>query len=337
MSSSYCCTLEDVTSAMTRIRPYVDKTPMMTSSTLNKMSGHKIFLKTENFQKTGSFKIRGATNAVLKIKQDLPDVNCVVCDSSGNHGQALARAAQTSGLKCYVVMPENSPKCKIDAVKGYGANVVLCEASEEARKRGADDVIKQHGGVYVSSSQTFDVIRGQGTLGLEIIEQNPECDVIVAAVAGGGMISGIATAVKGVNSSVKVIAAEPELANDCYISKKTGVLTPNPTFPNTIADGVKVSVGENTWPMIRDLIDDVITVSEDEIKHATLLVWERCKLVIEPTAGVAVAAVLSENFNKTLSKLFPNSEPKNVTVVLCGGNVDFGVLPELLNCAQDLG
>lgn len=206
---------------------------------------------------------------------------------------------------------------------------MLCEPSEKGRKDGAENVCAKHNGAYISASQHPDVIAGQGTIAMEILEQNPDIDVIVAAVGGGGMISGIATAIKETKPNVKIIAAEPELANDCYVSKKSGILTPNKTFPATIADGVKVSVGENTWPMVRDLVDDVIIVSEEEIKKATLLTMERCKLVVEPTAGVAVAAVLSEKLNGCLRKLFGEDSPKIITVVLCGGNIDFSVFSKL--------
>lgn len=319
--TKYCCSYDDVVSAMKRIRPHVHLTPLMTSSTLDVMSGRKIFLKTENFQKTGSFKIRGATNAVLKIKENFPDVDCVVTNSSGNHGQALAKAASVGGFKCHIVMPETSPKCKIDAVRGHGANVVLCAPTEDAREQGTQQLLEEFGGKYVNGSQEPDVIAGGGTIGIEMMEQCPNADVIVAAVGGGGMISGISLAVKSINPNVKVIAAEPEIADDCYVSKKTGVRTPNAAYPDTIADGVKVSIGPNTWPIVRDFVDDVITVSEDEIKLATLLVWERCKLVIEPTAGVAVAAVLSDKFQSV--------QGKNVVVLLCGGNVDMKSISSL--------
>lgn len=327
----YCCNLTGIKSAMGRIRPYVHKTSLMTSQTMDKMTGHKIFLKTENLQKTGSFKFRGAMNAVLKVKDDSPRTNCVVTDSSGNHGQALAHAAQNAGLDCYVVMPDNSARCKMDSVRGYEATVLLCEPSEKGRKDGAKKACEKYNGVYVSASQHPDVIAGQGTIGMEILEQNPDIDVIVAAVGGGGMISGIATAIKELKPSVKIIGAEPELANDCFLSKKSGVLTQNKTFPVTIADGVKVSVGENTWPMVRDLVDEVITVSEEEIKKATLLTMERCKLVIEPTAGVAVATVLSSKFNGCLRKLFGDDSPKMIAVVLCGGNIDFSAFSKLIS------
>ena len=208
---------------------------------------------------------------------------------------------------------------------------MMCEPSEKARNEGADRLVNERNGVYISSSQHPDVIAGQGTMGLEILEQNPDVEVIIAAVGGGGMISGIATAIKDMKPKVKVVAAEPEMANDCYISKQSGILTPNPAFPKTIADGVKVSVGINAWPMVRDLVDDVITVSENEIKSATLLIWERCKLVVEPTAGVPVAAALSKKFDHSLTKLFGNAEKRNVVVVLCGGNIDFNTFSKLLS------
>lgn len=207
--------------------------------------------------------------------------------------------------------------------------MLFCEPSEKGRKDGAKAACEKQNGAYISASQHPDVIAGQGTIGIEIFEQNPDIDVIIAAVGGGGMISGIATAIKEMKPDVKIIGAEPELANDCFLSKKSGVLTKNKTFPVTIADGVKVSVGETAWPMVRDLVDDVITVSEDEIKNATLLTMERCKLVIEPTAGVAVAAVLSTKLGDCLRRLFGEDSSRTIAVVLYGGNIDFSVLSKL--------
>ncbi|KFP21188.1 Serine racemase, partial [Egretta garzetta] len=257
-----------------------------------------------------SFQIRGALNAVRSLVEEgeragrgLP--RAVVTHSSGNHGQALACAAREEGIPAYIVVPWTAPRCKQDAIRTYGGTLVPCEPTDEVR---------------VHPNQELAVIAGQGTIALEVLEQAPEVNAVVVPVGGGGMIAGIAVAIKALRPDVKVFAAEPCKADDCYQSKARGELTPNLHPPDTIADAVKTSIGPNTWPIIRDLVDDVLTVSEEEIKRATRLVWERMKLLIEPTAGVGVAAVLSEQFQAV------PREVENVCIVLCGGNVDLSSL-----------
>ncbi|XP_078494737.1 serine racemase-like [Ciona intestinalis] len=323
---SHCINFNDVKAAYEIIKPFIHQTPLMQCSAISKLAGCNIFLKTENFQKTGSFKIRGATNALSHVsKKD--SVKCVVTHSSGNHGQAVAKAAHSFGIPAYIVMPTTSPQCKKDAVKSYGGIVIECKPTEEDRVKMAETVLAEKGGTFIHASQTPQVMAGQGTLAMEMLEQNPDLDAIVAPVGGGGMISGIAVAAKALKPSIKVYAAEPEEANDCYLSKINGYRTPLKKTPVTIADGVKVTIGENAWPIIRDLVDDVITVSEEEIKQATVLVWERAKLVIEPTSGVGVAAVIG---NKLLSAKGFDSSVKNIGLVLCGGNVDLCSIAKLL-------
>ncbi|KFQ83759.1 Serine racemase, partial [Phoenicopterus ruber ruber] len=262
-----------------------------------------------------SFQIRGALNAVRSLVEEseragggLPQA--VVTHSSGNHGQALACAAQAEGIPAYVVVPRTAPRCKQDAIRTYGATLVPCEPSDKER----------NGGVMVHPNQELAVMAGQGTIALEVLEQAPEINAVVVPVGGGGMIAGIAVAIKALRPDVKVFAAEPRNADDCYQSKVRGELTPNLHPADTIADAVKTNIGPNTWPIIRDLVDDVLTVSEEEIKRATRLVWERMKLLIEPTAGVGVAAVLSEQFQAV------PRDVENVCIVLCGGNVDLSSL-----------
>ncbi|XP_048475694.1 serine racemase isoform X2 [Rhincodon typus] len=301
----------------------VHQTPVLTNSTLDKRADRKIFLKCELFQKTGSFKIRGALNAVSSLsarRQNGEDVRAVVTHSSGNHGQALALAAQMQGIPSYVVVPRNAPACKKAAILEYGAQIVECEPSDQSRTETVSKVIMETQGILIHSNQDPLVIAGQGTIGLEILQQVPDVQAVVVPVGGGGMISGIAVAIKTQRPQVKIYAAEPENADDCYRSKQCGCLTPNASPPVTVADGVKTSIGEKTWPIIRDLVDDVFTVSEEEIKQATRLMWERAKLVIEPTAGLGVAVVLSRRFRDLPGNLH------NVCVVLCGGNVDLDSL-----------
>ncbi|XP_030818794.1 serine racemase isoform X1 [Camarhynchus parvulus] len=265
--------------------------------------------------------IRGALNAVRSLVEErqrtgreLP--RAVVTHSSGNHGQALACAAQAEGIPAYIVVPRSAPQCKQDAIRAYGATLVPCDPSDKSRAETASRVVQETGGVLVHPNQELAVIAGQGTIALEVLEQAPQVNAVVVPVGGGGMVAGIAVTIKALRPDVKVFAAEPSNVDDCYQSKVRGELTPNLHPRDTIADAVKTSIGPNTWPIIRDLVDDVLTVSEEEIKRATWLVWERMKLLIEPTAGVGLAAVLSEQFQAV------PRDVQNVCIVLCGGNVD---------------
>ncbi|XP_075024843.1 serine racemase isoform X3 [Calonectris borealis] len=292
--------LADVRAAEGRLRGRVHRTPLLTSGGLDRLAGRRLLFKCELFQRTGSFKIRGALNAVRNLVEEsqcagggLP--RAVVTHSSGNHGQALACAAQGEGIPAYVVVPRTAPRCKQAAIRTYGAMLVPCEPSDQSRAETAARIVQETGGVMVHPNQDLAVMAGQGTIALEVLEQ-------------------------ALRPDVKVFAAEPRNADDCYQSKVRGELTPNLHPPDTIADAVKTSIGPNTWPIIRDLVDEVLTVSEEEIKRATQLVWERMKLLIEPTAGVGVAAVLSEQFQAV------PRDVENVCIVLCGGNVDLSSL-----------
>ncbi|XP_003770169.2 serine racemase isoform X1 [Sarcophilus harrisii] len=319
MCSQYCISIADVKKACSEIKDLIHVTPILTSSILDQLAGRKLFFKCELFQKTGSFKIRGAFNAIRSLTSntsgDRKKPKAVVTHSSGNHGQALSYAARLEGIPAYIVVPRTAPSCKKSAIRGYGATLVDCEPSDESRKMVAARIVKQTEGIMVHPNQCPAVMAGQGTIALEVLEQVPKVDALVVPVGGGGMISGIAVTIKALRPEVKVYAAEPCNADDCFQSKLKGELTPNPSPPDTIADGVKSSIGPYSWPIIRDLVDEVFTVTEDEIKHATQLVWERMKLLIEPTAAVGVAAVLGEQFQKMPAL-------QNVCVVLSGGNVD---------------
>ncbi|NXQ80531.1 SRR racemase, partial [Nyctibius grandis] len=301
------------------------RTPLLTSAGLDRLAGRRLLFKCELLQRTGSFKIRGALNAVRSLVEESERAGgerprAVVTHSSGNHGQALACAAQAEGIPAYIVVPRTAPRCKQVAICAYGATLVPCEPSDESRAETAARVVQETGGVLVHPNQEPAVMAGQGTIALASPEQAPEVNAVVVPVGGGGMIAGMAVAIKALRPDVKVFAAEPCNADDCYQSKLRGELTPNLHPPDTIADAVKTSIGPNTWPIIRDLVDDVLTVSEEEIKRATRLVWERMKLLIEPTAGVGVAAVLSERFQAV------PRDVENVCIVLCGGNVDLSSL-----------
>ncbi len=306
-------TLDDVRAAAVRIAPYANRTPVMTSATLDEMSGRALFFKCELFQKVGAFKFRGACNAVMKLPDDVA-ARGVVTHSSGNHAQALALAAKLRGIPAHIVMPTNAPPVKRRAVEGYGAIVHPCDPTQAAREQGAARVVAETGGTLIAPYDHPDVIAGQGTIALELLEQVPDLDAVIVPVGGGGMISGIAIAMHGAASAVRVIGAEPAGADDAARSKASGQWQPQ-TNPETVADGLRTSLGELTWPVVRDLVERIVTVDEPAIVAAMRLVWERMKLVIEPSAAVGVAVALSDAF-RALGGL------ERVAVVLCGGNVD---------------
>ncbi|XP_022101134.1 serine racemase-like [Acanthaster planci] len=312
-------TIDDVRRAEQRIKSYISRTPVMTSRRMDAKAGCKLFFKCELFQRTGSFKFRGALNFLSKLAEKSKDgsLPCVTTHSSGNFAQALALASSLLNFKAYVVMPSIAPLCKQDAVKEYGAELILCTPTEQGRIAAKDEVVKSTGAIYAPSSQHHDIMAGQGTMFLEMFEQvDKKLDAVIVPVAGGGMISGILIAAKTLQPEIKVIAAEPELADDLYQSMKAKRHIRLDHYPDTIADGLRVSVGDVAWPIVRDLVDDVITVTEDEIKESTKLVWQCMKLCIEPSAGVGVAAVMSDKFKAA----FPDI--KNVGIILCGGNID---------------
>ncbi|KAE8622244.1 hypothetical protein XENTR_v10005158 [Xenopus tropicalis] len=314
MSAKYCITLKDVQDAQANIQGLIHTTPIITSSSLNALAGRKLFFKCELLQKTGSFKIRGALNAVKNLPANEPVA--VVTHSSGNHGQALALAAQMRGIPAHVVVPRTAASCKKAAISAYGAQIIECEPNDKSRTEVAAQTVNDVGGILVHPNQDPAVIAGQGTIALEVLQQVPEIEALVVPVGGGGMLAGITIAAKAIKPEVKIFAAEPLNADDCYRSKINGQLTPNLKPPTTIADSVKTSIGPNTWPIIRDLVDDVLVISEEEIKAATRLVWERLKLLIEPTAGLGLAAVLTTHFQEVAGNI------QNIGVVLCGGNID---------------
>jgi threonine dehydratase/serine racemase len=277
-----------------------------------------LFFKCENLQKAGAFKFRGASNAVLKLSAEVA-VRGVVTHSSGNHAQALALAAKLRGIPAHIVMPRTAAAVKRRAVLEYGARVIDCEPNLSARESTAAAVLAETGGTLIHPYNNADIIAGQGTVALELCEQVPGLDAVVAPVGGGGLVAGICAALRELAPAMRIFAAEPKGADDASRSKAAGTLIPQ-TSPNTIADGLLTSLGELTWPLVRDRVERVITVSEEEIVDAMRLMWERAKLLIEPSSAVAVAVVLSEEFRK-----LPGLG--RVGIVLSGGNADLDRLP----------
>ncbi len=316
--TDYAVDISAVREAAKRIEPYVHHTPVMTSRSLDEQAGRALFFKCENLQKVGAFKMRGAANAVMKLADDVA-ARGVVTHSSGNFAQALALAAQLRGIAAHIVMPRTAPSVKRAAVEGYGATIYPCEPTLQARETTAAQVIEQTGGTLLHPFNHPDVIAGQGTCGLELLDEVPDLDAIIAPIGGGGLMSGICIAARGLNPTIRLFAAEPAGADDAARSMAAGELIPQ-TNPNTIADGLLTSLGDLTWPIVRDHVERVVVVDDEAIIAAMRMVWQRMKLIIEPSAATAVAAVLSEEF-RSIDGL------KRVGIVLSGGNVDLDSLP----------
>ena len=309
-------TLADIKAAHARIKPFVHKTPVMTSSLLNEHFNCELFFKCENFQKVGAFKFRGATNAVLSLTEEEKSKG-VVTHSSGNHAAALALAARMNGVKAHIVMPENAPVVKKNAVAGYGAEITFCKPTQQAREENTSMIIERTGATLVHPYDNFNVICGQGTAALELLEEVNNLDIVVAPVGGGGLLSGTSTCVKGIDGNIRVVAAEPLNANDAYISFTTGNIAPS-VNPLTVADGLLTSLSELTFAVIKKNVDEIITVKEETIIECMLLVWERMKIIIEPSSAT-VLAIIKENPEKFRGK--------KTGLIISGGNVDFRKLP----------
>ncbi|MCS7061359.1 MAG: pyridoxal-phosphate dependent enzyme [Anaerolineae bacterium] len=308
--------IEDVKKAKEQIKGYIHRTPVMTSQTLNKMTGRKLFFKCENFQKTSSFKIRGATNAVLSLSQTEASRG-VATHSSGNHAAALAQAARWRNIPAYVVMPNTAPQVKQAAVAGYGAQITFCEPTLAAREAGLREVIACTGATEIHPYDDYRVIAGQGTAALELLENNPDLDTVLTPVGGGGLLSGTAIVATAMLPHIQVIGVEPQAADDAYRSLQAGHrIEAGPT--NTVADGLRTSLGYKTFPIIQHLVSEIITVSEEEIVQAMRFVWERMKIIIEASSAVPVAALLSGRLH---------TSRRRVGVILSGGNVDLKQLP----------
>jgi threonine dehydratase len=309
-------TLDDIRTAAQRIKPYIHRTPILTNESLNRRTGAQVFLKCENLQKVGAFKFRGACNAVFSL-DDEEATQGVSTHSSGNHAQALALAAKLRGIPAYIVMPQNAPKVKKEAVAGYGGQITYCEPTLEARESTLAKIAEVTGSTVVHPYDNEHVIAGQGTAILELLEEISDLDMIITPVGGGGLISGAAIVATGIRNGIRVIAAEPEMADDAYRSMQAGEIIPS-TNPKTIADGLLTSLGKITFPIIRGHVEQVITVSEPAIIEAMKFIWERAKIIIEPSAAVAVAVLWEGKID--LSRL-------KVGVILSGGNVDLEKLP----------
>ncbi len=309
-------TLTDIQQAAERIKPYAHRTPVLTNESLNQRLGTQVYLKCENLQKVGAFKFRGACNAVYSLS-DEEAARGVCTHSSGNHAQALALAARMHGIPAYIVMPKNAPQVKKDAVAGYGGIITFCEPTLEARESTLAKVVAETGAKIVHPYNDERVIAGQGTATLELLDSVPNLDVILAPVGGGGLLSGTSIAAKGIKSTIRVIAGEPENADDAYRSMKEGRIIPS-VHPKTIADGLLTSLGTLTFPVIRQNVEQVITVSEQGIIDAMKFIWERAKIVIEPSAAVPVGVLWEKKIDLHGLK---------VGVILSGGNVDLNKLP----------
>jgi len=308
-------TLKDIHEAAQRIKPYIHRTPVLTNQSLNQKVGANVFMKCENLQKVGAFKFRGASNAVWSLTDE--EAKLGVCThSSGNHAQALALAAKMRGIPAYIVMPNNAPQVKKDAVAGYGGQITFCEPTLEARESNLEKIKNETGANLVHPYNDERVIVGQGTATLELLEEIPDLDVVIAPIGGGGLISGTAIAATETKRRIQVIGAEPEKADDAFRSMKEGKIIPSEN-PNTIADGLLTSLGILTFPIIQERVEQVVTVSEASIIESMKFVWERAKIVIEPSAATVIAVLCEKKID--LSGL-------NVGVILSGGNVDLGKL-----------
>lgn len=309
-------TFSDIKRAHQRISNYTIETPVMTSANLDEHVGCHVFFKCENFQKVGAFKMRGAANKIFAYRPE-ERLNGFACHSSGNHGQAVALASKLAGTKAYVVMPKNSTKAKIAAVVDYGAKVILCEPNDEARANACDKIVEETGAVLVHPFNDYNIIAGQATAAKELIEQTEDLDAIMVPVGGGGLAAGTALISHYIDPPLEVFLSEPEEVDDTFQSLKAGKIIPNKTA-NTIADGLKTTIGAKNFEILKEHADGCFTVSEKEIIAAMRLIYERMKIVIEPSCAVPFAALIA---NK---KKF---EGKNVGIILTGGNVDLAKLP----------
>jgi threonine dehydratase len=309
-------TLKDIEAAHERIRPLIHRTPVFTNSSLNKLSGAELYFKCDNFQKVGSFKIRGATNTVEQLT--IEELNRgVATTSSGNHGAALSMAVTRRGGKTKVVMPNNTPEIKVNNVERNGGEVVWCEPEQESRESVLKELIEKTGAVVVHPYNDERIMAGQGTCAKELLEDYPDLDTIVSPVSGGGLLSGTLLSSKALKANIQVFGAEPVEADDAYRSLKLGKIVPNETI-NTICDGLRAQIGTLTFPVIADLVDDIITVTEEEIIDSMRMIWERLKMIVEPSSSITLGAILKnkDRFNG-----------KKVGLIISGGNVDLDHLP----------
>ena len=299
-----------------KVKPYIHRTPVLSSELINKIAGCKVFFKCENFQKMGAFKMRGATNAILQLS-DENKKNGVVTHSSGNFAQALSLAAKSIGVKAYIVMPSSATEIKKTAVKSYGGELIECEPNLDAREKAANDIAESTGATFLHPSNDIEVILGQGTACKELLEYNDSIEHVLVPVGGGGLIAGSALAAKYFGKNCTVIGAEPFEVDDAYRSLKSGRIETNDST-NTIADGLKTQLGDKNFPIIKNEIKSIIRITEEEIIESMKIIWERLKIICEPSCSLPLAAVLK---NK---ETFKN---KKVGIIISGGNVDLNNLP----------
>lgn len=301
---------QDIEQAHDRIKPYVHRTPVLTSESLNEIAGCRMYFKCENMQKIGAFKARGAMNAALQIP-DQQRVKGIATHSSGNHAQAIARAGKILNIPAYIVMPNNAPQIKKAGVKGYGGQIFECEPNLKSRETTLAEVIAKTGAAEIHPFNNYHVMTGQATAAKELFEEVSDLDYAIAPVGGGGLLSGTLLSAKFFSPKTKVVAGEPEGADDAYRSMKSGKIEPSQS--NTIADGLLTTLGDKTFPIIQQHVEKVITVSDAEITAAMRLIWERMKVIIEPSAAVSFAALLKDK---------ASFGGKRVGIIFSGGNVD---------------
>lgn len=309
-------TLSQIQAAHKAIKPYVHQTPVLTNTSINKITGASIYFKCENFQKIGAFKIRGATCAALALSATEKS-NGIATHSSGNHAQAVALTAQLHQIDAYIVMPETAPEIKKNATKGYGAKVTICEPTLASRQGTLNQIIKETGATHIPSYDHYNVIAGQATVAKELIEEVPDLEIVMSPVGGGGLLSGTALSTHYLLPNAEIIGAEPKLVDDAYRSFKTGVKQVN-DGTKSIADGLLTNLSDKTFEIITKHVHDVITVSEQEIIDAMRLIWERMKIIVEPSSAVPLAAILQQK---------ERFEGKKIGLILTGGNVDVSQLP----------
>ena len=309
-------TKQEVEEACRRVKPHVHNTPILKSSFINELSGAEVFFKCENFQKMGAFKMRGATNAILQLSETQKKAG-VVTHSSGNFAQALSLAAQNLGVKAYIVMPKNAPQVKKEAVKGYGGIITESESKPIARETEAERIQKETGATFIHPSNDRNVILGNATSAAELLQSHPDLDYVFAPIGGGGLIAGTSLSVKYFGTDCKTIGGEPFEVDDAFRSLKSGKIEFNETT-NTIADGLKTFLGDINFPIIYELVSEIIRVEETEIISAMKLIWERMKIIVEPSSAVALAALFRER------ERFKN---KKIGIIISGGNVDLKNLP----------
>jgi threonine dehydratase len=302
----------DIEDAHKRIKPFIHRTPVLTSASVDDIAGCSVYFKCENFQKVGAFKARGAMNAALSLGPDRV-IKGLATHSSGNHAQAIARAGKILGVKSYIVMPRTAPEIKKKGVKGYGGEIFECEPTLAARESTLAEVIKKTGATEIHPFNNYEVITGQATAAKELFEEGPKLDYVIAPVGGGGLLSGTALATKYFSPSTKVIAGEPAGSDDAFRSMKSGKI--EQAQSQSIADGLLTTLGDKTFPIIKELVSEVITVTDEEIIAAMRLIWERLKIIVEPSCAVPFAVVLKEK---------EKFAGKNVGIILSGGNVDLG-------------